>query len=72
MFIFFGPANFLIDLFWLYGEIPRQALRDKATGTYLIRKNAQETGRGRIIAKVYHVMGYRLRMEEIERNRSGA
>jgi uncharacterized RDD family membrane protein YckC len=68
LFLLIGPANYLIDLFWLYGEIPRQALRDKFNGTYLIKKNAVIESKGKLVPKVLHVMGYRVRIEEIENN----
>jgi uncharacterized RDD family membrane protein YckC len=67
LFLLFGPANYLIDLFWLYGETPRQALRDKFTGTYLIKNNAVLESEGKLVSKVLHVMGYRVQIEEIQR-----
>ena len=66
-FIFLGPVNYLIDLFWLYGETPRQALRDKALGSYFIKKSAIPESNGKIVVKILHVMGYRVRVEEIQK-----
>jgi uncharacterized RDD family membrane protein YckC len=66
LFLFFGPANFLLDLFWIYGEAPRQALRDKFSGTYLIKNSATIVSQGKVASKVLHVMGYRMRIEEIQ------
>jgi uncharacterized RDD family membrane protein YckC len=65
--MFVGPVNYLFDLIWLYGETPRQALRDKLAGTYLIKKNAQVESSGKIVGKILHVMGYRMRVEEIQK-----
>jgi uncharacterized RDD family membrane protein YckC len=65
--MFFGPLNYLFDLFWLYGETPRQALRDKLAGTYLIKRHAQVEAQGKTVLKVLHVMGYRMQVEEIQR-----
>lgn len=61
-----GPLNFLLDLFWLFGDSPRQALRDKLSSTYLIRKNAEVVARGKIVRNILHVMGYRMQVEEIK------
>ena len=67
MFLLFGPINYLVDMFWLYGESPRQTLRDKFTGTYLIKRGAIVETRGTLAKSVLHVMGYRVVVEEIRR-----
>jgi hypothetical protein len=40
MFLFLGPFNYVADLIWLSGDPQRQALRDKFTQTYVVRKKA--------------------------------
>lgn len=65
--LFFGPMNYLFDLFWLYGETPRQAFRDKLSGTFLISKSAIVESEGKVVRKVLHVMGYRAQVEDIQR-----
>ncbi len=67
LFLGIGPVNYLIDVFWLYGETPRQALRDKFSGTYLIKKNAVPVAEGKVVSKVLHVMGYRAVVQEIQK-----
>src|SRR5262249_30006655 len=35
-----GPINPIVDLLWFWGDENRQMLRDKLTGTYVIRRGA--------------------------------
>lgn len=50
--LFFGPLNFFVDILWLNGEENRQTLRDKMFGTYVIKRQAQPEGTGKIL--YYH------------------
>lgn len=60
-FLAMGPLNYLVDIFWIHQEtLPRQALRDRFCGTYLVRKQAHPVGRGRIRFHVVHLMGTRM------------
>jgi uncharacterized RDD family membrane protein YckC len=67
LFMVAGPVNYLFDSLWIYSEAPRQTLRDKFSGTYLVKKGALEEYRGKVVRKVLHVMGYRTQVEEIRR-----
>ena len=55
LFLFGGPINLLFDLIWLTNDSNRQTLRDKLTGTYVIRRGAQPLGRGPITYPTYFI-----------------
>jgi uncharacterized RDD family membrane protein YckC len=44
-----GPINWLLDLGWLSNDAHRQALRDKFAQTYVIKRNAQPAGTGKLV-----------------------
>ncbi len=57
LFAVIGPANTLIDLIWLSDDPCRQALRDKFAHTYVIKRNAQVAGKGKIVYRMYSIFG---------------
>jgi len=63
---FLGPLNVLIDLLWLSGDSHRQALRDKLANTYVVRREAQPAGSGRVVFRSYDILGFNLMFREIE------
>lgn len=66
-FSFFGPLiSFLIDLTWLTGDPQRQALRDKLSGTLVVKKSAVPLGRGTIACVSYTIMAWRFLFQEVE------
>jgi hypothetical protein len=68
-FLVFGPLNYLMDILWLSSDAHRQALRDKFTQTYVVRKNAQPAGTGKLIYRYYEIFGYNFLFREIEAGR---
>ena len=63
--IFIGPFSFVTDLLWITGEHTRQTLRDKYSGTYVIKNNAIPKGYG-ILKTIYlHFMGWNLSFLEV-------
>ncbi len=63
---FLGPLNVLIDLLWLSGDIHRQALRDKLANTYVVKRQAQPAGSGRVVFRNYDILGFNFMFREIE------
>jgi uncharacterized RDD family membrane protein YckC len=63
-----GPINVIIDLFWITGDDDRQALRDKFAGTYVIDKDAQPAGRGKIVYRTYSLL-WNFLFREVQRPR---
>ncbi len=57
LFAVIGPINTLIDLIWLSDDPCRQALRDKFAHTYVIKRNAQVAGKGKIVYRMYSIWG---------------
>lgn len=47
-----APLSYL-DLIWLLNDTHRQALRDKFAGTYVVKKDAQPAGKGRIVFRLH-------------------
>jgi uncharacterized RDD family membrane protein YckC len=45
-FVVLGPFNALLDIIWLGGDSNRQSIRDKLTGTYVVRRKAKPSGVG--------------------------
>jgi uncharacterized RDD family membrane protein YckC len=66
MFLFLGPFNYVADLIWLSGDPQRQALRDKFTQTYVVRKKAVPAGTGKVIHRQYFLLGCNFLFREIE------
>jgi uncharacterized RDD family membrane protein YckC len=61
-----GPINVIIDLFWITGDENRQALRDKFAGTYVINRDAEPLGRGKILYRNY-LMFFNFLVREVQR-----
>ena len=61
-----GPFHPIIDLVWLSGDYRKQALRDKFTGVYVVRRNASPVGTGVVVAVTYHFLGLAIMCLEIE------
>jgi uncharacterized RDD family membrane protein YckC len=70
LFLFGGPLNVFFDLFWLTTDPNRQTLRDKLTGTYVIRRGAQPVGRGPIAYPTYFIASMSFTMPEVLRERA--
>jgi hypothetical protein len=47
--LFLGPLILFVDILWLTGEENRQTLRDKMFATYVIKRQAQPEGTGKIL-----------------------
>lgn len=62
-----GPINALVDLFWLTGDEFKQTLRDKFSGTLVIRKNAKPAGSGAIRLNRYQFLGYSFVFFEVDK-----
>jgi uncharacterized RDD family membrane protein YckC len=65
--LFFGPFNFFVDILWLTGEENKQTLRDKMFGTYVIKRQAQVKGTGKIIYYQQMFLGWNWMFREVER-----
>jgi uncharacterized RDD family membrane protein YckC len=65
MFAVLGPLSPL-DLVWLVGDPHRQALRDKFTHTYVVKRNAQPIGMGTVVYRRYEIWGWNFIIREIE------
>jgi len=46
-----------LDTFWIFDDENRQTFRDKFAGTYVVRRAARPTGRGRVSYDVYFMLG---------------
>lgn len=66
IFAVIGPFNILLDLFWIPSDPHRQSVRDKIAHTYVIKRNAQVAGRGKIIFRRYNICGYNLVFPEVD------
>jgi uncharacterized RDD family membrane protein YckC len=60
-----GPLNWL-DSIWLFDDRHRQTLRDKFAGTYVVKINAQPSGKGTIVYRMYEVALYNCMFREVE------
>jgi uncharacterized RDD family membrane protein YckC len=67
-FVMLGPINYL-DSIWLASDRHRQSLRDKLAHTYVIRRNAEPAGTGRIVYAAYEICGYNFIFCEVESQR---
>jgi uncharacterized RDD family membrane protein YckC len=65
LFVAAGPANFLIDLFWIPTDPCRQAIRDKFAHTYVVRKDAVPAGTGPIVYRTYVMLGTTFLFQEV-------
>jgi uncharacterized RDD family membrane protein YckC len=66
LFIVAGPANVLIDLFWIPSDPCHQAIRDKFAHTYVIRRAAEPAGVGKIAYRTYTMFGATLLFQEVQ------
>ena len=66
LFVVGGPANVLIDLLWIPSDPCRQAIRDKFAHTYVIRRDAQPIGVGRIVYRTYSMFGTTFLFQEVQ------
>jgi uncharacterized RDD family membrane protein YckC len=62
----FGPLNLIIDLLWLGGDNYRQTLRDKMSGTYVVKSNALPAGNGTLVFERYNLLGMSMIFTEIK------
>jgi uncharacterized RDD family membrane protein YckC len=67
MFLFGGPVNVLLDLIWLTHDPNRQTLRDKLTGTYVVRRGARPIGQGVITYPTYFIATLSFILPEVAR-----
>jgi uncharacterized RDD family membrane protein YckC len=66
LFAMLGPLNWLLDLIWLSGDPHRQTIRDKFAQTYIIKRNAEPVGTGKVVYRYYDIFCYNLIFREIE------
>lgn len=66
LFALMGPLNPVVDLVWISNDKHRQALRDKFARTYVIKKNAQPIGTGKIVYRHYDVFAWNFIFREVE------
>ena len=64
-----GPLNGL-DLIWLSGDTHRQALRDKFAETYVIKRQAEPAGKGKLVYHYYEICGYSFLFREVDIEKS--
>ena len=61
-----GPMNWFTDLLWLSGDTHRQALRDKITATYVVKRLAEPAGTGKVVYRNYDIIGLNFLFREVE------
>jgi uncharacterized RDD family membrane protein YckC len=71
-FLILGPFNLLLDLILLQAEPDRQTLRDKITGTFVIRRNAVPAGHGAIHYRKLFWMAWCLTIPEVARDKENS
>jgi uncharacterized RDD family membrane protein YckC len=71
LFVFGGPFNFLIDLIWITDNQNRQAMRDHFAGTYVIKRDAEPSGVGRIVWTPHHILGFNFIFKEVRSDVGG-
>ncbi len=54
------------DSIWIAGDPHRQALRDKLTQTYVVKRNAVPVGTGKVVFGYYEIWGYNFILREVE------
>jgi uncharacterized RDD family membrane protein YckC len=67
VFLAVGPVNAVLDVFWLTGDLDRQALRDKFASTYVVLKDAVPAGTGPIRLRIYTFSGMTFLFREVQR-----
>ena len=65
IFAIIGPLNILLDLVWLTSDPNRQALRDKFAHTYVIKRDAEVAGGGKIVYQRFSILGWNLLFPEV-------
>jgi uncharacterized RDD family membrane protein YckC len=70
LFMFIGPTNYIWDIAWMAMDPQRQALRDKAADTYVVRRRAEPIGTGKLFRHYYWILGYCILFREIEVNQA--
>ena len=63
----FGPFNLLFDLIWAGIDDDRQTLRDRFTGTCVIKHGAEPVGTGEIHLTYYNAFGLTLTYPRVSR-----
>jgi uncharacterized RDD family membrane protein YckC len=66
LFMVLGPVNYPLDLACLSCDTHRQALRDKFTDTFVVKKRAEPAGSGKVIHRFYLILGYNFLFREVE------
>jgi uncharacterized RDD family membrane protein YckC len=66
LFMVLGPINYLLDIAWLASDEHRQALRDKFADTYVVRREVEPVGSGKVIHRYYDILGYNFLFREVE------
>jgi uncharacterized RDD family membrane protein YckC len=56
---------FGLDTFWVKNDENKQAFRDKLAGTYVVRRDAEPIGPGRLSYSEYFVFGFSVRVAEV-------
>ena len=63
-----GPFSLIHDILWLISEKTKQTFRDKVSGTYVIKKNAEPIGTGILAMKYYHITGLHIIALEVKKD----
>lgn len=61
-----GPLSLIPDILWLISEKTKQTFRDKVSGTYVIKKDAEPTGTGTLQLKYYHITSLHIIVLEVK------
>lgn len=62
-----GPLSLIPDILWLIGEPTKQTFRDKVSGTYVIKKDAEPMGTGAMHLKYYHITSFHIIVPEVKK-----
>lgn len=65
--ILFGPFQLPFDILWILNDPNKQSLRDKVSGTYVVKVDAVVLRQGEITAKEYFILGFCLLFKELDR-----
>ncbi|MEZ6062383.1 MAG: RDD family protein [Planctomycetaceae bacterium] len=61
----FGPFSFIFDLLWVSTDDHKQTLRDRFSGTCVIRRHAEPAGRAAIRLVSYNALGFNLTYPQV-------
>jgi len=61
-----GPFELPFDIFWLFEDSKKQTLRDKFSGTYVIKNDAIPKGSSKIKAYYYFIHGWSFLFQEVK------